>query len=214
MGKTVIDYMTNLGYRQGDKLYSTIFGVVKLVRIEKEGEPFEIIIEDCHGDNYHHNEDGIWFNHIEGECTLWPDDTCRDWGSAPPLEHEMKYRVYDYVIYKNRPVEIVATESYGQEVTKVRILGTDIVERPDCDVVKTERFDKKLYQPYDKVIVRCNEQDVWRPETVSYVYENTDGTVSVFLQGGIKQKALYIAPYDYTTNYLIGNRSNAPKYFL
>lgn len=26
MGKTVIDYMTDLGYRQGDKLYSTIFG--------------------------------------------------------------------------------------------------------------------------------------------------------------------------------------------
>ena len=209
---SVLEYIINLGYREGDKLYSTIFGCVDLISFDYEGD--EIVVEDIVGNTYVYSSDGVWREHIVGECTLWPDDTCRDWGSAPAIEHEKKYNVYDYLTYNNKPVEIVATESYGEEVTKVRILGSDIVVCPEYDVVKTEHFDKKLYRPYDKVIVRCNDSEVWHPETVSYVDVDTDGNISVFLQGSIQRKALEIVPYDYTTEQLIGSRNNAPKYFL
>ena len=63
---------------EGTKLYSPIFGDVKLVKVHNNGNyPIEVRLSDNALDSF--TKDGRIFADYDGECTLFPSKDQRDW---------------------------------------------------------------------------------------------------------------------------------------
>ena len=64
---------------KGTKLYSTIFGEVKLHEVRYGIDIYTICIENKAGCQYWLTSDGRYANRFDGECTLFPSREQRDW---------------------------------------------------------------------------------------------------------------------------------------
>ena len=67
---------------KGTKLYSTIYGEVKLTMIGYGTYP--IGLENSSGDNLWATKDGKFIDDLNGECTLFPSKNQRDWSKFNP----------------------------------------------------------------------------------------------------------------------------------
>ena len=73
---------------------------------------------------------------------------------------------------------------------------------------KKDKFDPKILQPFDKVLV-CNcDGDIWRCSIFSHIY-GKDNLPSVC--NGIGYK--YCIPYNDDTKHLVGTTDEAPEYY-
>lgn len=64
---------------RGTKLYSTVFGEVKLDEVDNNNVCIERI-----GEIFRLTSDGRMYSCSEGECTLFPSRTQRDWSKFKP----------------------------------------------------------------------------------------------------------------------------------
>ena len=64
---------------KGTKLYSTIFGEVKLHEVRYGIDIYTICIENKAGGQYWLTSDGRYADRFDGECTLFPSREQRDW---------------------------------------------------------------------------------------------------------------------------------------
>lgn len=105
---------------KGTKLYSPLFGEVKLFRVDKRrGYPIDVI--DCNGNGKSFTEFGVYFaNHPDAECLLFPSKECRTWeGWTLPVEHEFK--VGDWVVRKDG--ETFYGGNYAEQITLIEVDG-------------------------------------------------------------------------------------------
>lgn len=72
---------------------------------------------------------------------------------------------------------------------------------------KKERFDPKTLQPYDRVIVRSHDEDIWTCDLFSHIYFNFIYTCT----GGCGYKQCI--PYNDDTKHLVGTTDEAPEYY-
>lgn len=70
---------------KGTKLYSTVFGEVKLEEV-KENSKYPIMVKPKIGGFESFTSSGRWMENYDGECTLFPSKEQRDWSKFKPKQ--------------------------------------------------------------------------------------------------------------------------------
>ena len=71
--------------QKGTKLYSTVFGEVKLEEV-KENSKYPIMVKPKIGGFESFTSSGRWMENYDGECTLFPSKEQRDWSKFKPKQ--------------------------------------------------------------------------------------------------------------------------------
>lgn len=140
---------------KGTKLYLTIWGEVKLKKVENDTYP--IGVENSMGHRFWLTQDGKYIFGSEGECVLFPSKDQRDWS---------KFKL------------------------------------------KKPKFDPKTLQPFDKVLVRDAEGELWRCAFYSHKRENDDKYATTNYWG-----FRCCIPYNIDTKHLAVTTKEAPEFY-
>ena len=73
---------------------------------------------------------------------------------------------------------------------------------------KVERFNPKTFEPFDKVLVREDDEDCWIPTFISYFDRWLKKIITVSDQAYSR-----VIPYNDDTKHLIGTCDEAPEYY-
>lgn len=74
--------------------------------------------------------------------------------------------------------------------------------------LKKKKFDPKMLKPFDKVLVRDNNEIKWKIDFFSHYQEN------IYLQYRcIGNSYKYCIPYNYETKHLVGTNKEAPNFY-
>ena len=85
---------------KGTKLYSTVFGEVKLEEV-KENSKYPIMVNPKIGGSESFTSSGRWMDNYDGECTLFPSKEQRDWSKFKPKQPKFDpntLQVFDKVL--------------------------------------------------------------------------------------------------------------------
>ena len=74
---------------------------------------------------------------------------------------------------------------------------------------KKERFDPKTLQPFDKVLVRDNNDNKWECSLFSRIINHESFPFKCVSSGAFR----YCIPYNEDTKHLVGTYKEAPKYY-
>ena len=125
----------------GTKLYSTLCGEVKLIRVEKFKDAYPIGIKNSRGDTFWLTQDGKYVYGFDGECVLFPSKDQHDWNkfTAP--------------WYKK--------EKFDHKTLEEKFDHKTLEEKFDHKTLE-EKFDHKTLKD-DKVLVRGYNSTSWGP---------------------------------------------------
>ena len=73
---------------------------------------------------------------------------------------------------------------------------------------KKEKFDPKTLKPFDKILVRDEEYQLWRYNFFSYIHKGITYSYVATNLGYI-----FCIPYNEETKHLIGTNDEAPEYY-
>lgn len=176
---------------KGMKLYSSIYGEVKLSRINDDGN-FPIIVETVMGDSRTFTKEGrLHLNYPDAECLLFPSSEMRDWTKF--------FKRGDVVIKNGGGMAAIfdgwANDTYTEFNTTINLYcDNNTGEEEVCDTflfrkateMERKRFIEKAerafngkynpetlkvepvnptcpFKPFDKVLVRNYDTDEWLP---------------------------------------------------
>ena len=74
--------------------------------------------------------------------------------------------------------------------------------------LKKERFDPKILNPFDRVLVRDSRDEKWRCEFFSYIRD-----YAAFPYVSIATCYKFCIPYNNDTKHLVGTTKEAPEYY-
>ena len=74
---------------------------------------------------------------------------------------------------------------------------------------KKEKFDPKTLKPFDKVLVKLSNDDVWIADFFSY-YDKLEKYMKYVC---ITHLAVFCIPYNDDTKHLLGTNKEAPEYY-
>ncbi len=104
----------------GTKLYSTVFGEVELVEIKK-GYLQPIGLRCLDGDLMYIGVDGRLFPSYDGECTLFPSRTQRDWAKFERFWDKPKVEKFD--VNTLQPFDKVLVRNYNNRIWEPDFFG-------------------------------------------------------------------------------------------
>ena len=194
---------------KGTKLYSTIFGEVKLYKV-KDNNTYPIGIEDKEGVQSWLTSNGKFMERFDGECILFPSREQRDWSKFK--DKKPKFKVGDRIRHKETnkddvyEISKVYDDSYG-------IAGfTWMIYKKYQDQYELvpNKFDPNTLKPFDKVLVRDDRNEKWQCSLFSYININDDIYYPyVAINTGYK----CCIPYNEETKHLLGTTKEAPEYY-
>ena len=74
---------------------------------------------------------------------------------------------------------------------------------------KKEKFDPKTLKPFDKVLVKLSNDDIWIADFFSYYYKLEKYMKYVC----VTHLAVFCIPYNDDTKHLLGTNKEAPEYY-
>lgn len=76
---------------------------------------------------------------------------------------------------------------------------------------KKNKFDPKVLQPYDRVLVKDNNSiSSWRCSFYSHTKKETEG---IYKYATSDNSYMYCIPYNNVTKHLVGTKEEAPEYY-
>ena len=185
---------------KGMKLYSPICGEVKFNEIDIDNERHPIALKSCRG-TINFAEDGHFCAAYDtAECMLFPSSEMRDWtrffkrGDVVIKNGGGMAAVFDgwandtYTEF-NTAVNLYCDNNTGEEVCTTLLFRKATEEERNQFIEKVERILKGKYnpdtlqvepvkpmcpfKPFDKVLVRDNEGQLWKANYFSH-YEEDD----------------------------------------
>ena len=206
---------------EGWKFYSTIFGDDTCVSNidEYEGNPCPITIYHSKlgkSASYKIARNGHPFAEGCGECCLFPSREMRDWSkfSAYWYKNENlikpKFKVGDIIRHKEKnkndvyKISEVYDDFYGIDGFNWGIY----IKYQDQYELVPNKFDPKTLKPFDKVLVRDNNDLVWEIDIYSHRYYNTPHPYRC-----ITNIYKYCIPYNDDTKHLIETAEEAPEFY-
>lgn len=75
---------------------------------------------------------------------------------------------------------------------------------------KKEKFNPKTLNPFDKVLVKCNNSESWKVQLFSHIIEDDKICPYVCISYNYK----YSIPYNNDTKHLVGTNEEAPEYYI
>ena len=120
------------------------------------------------------------------------------------------------------PVKVRRTDGYNAYYTKEGQYSIDfpasclLWPSKDCrdwskftaPWYKKEKFDPKILQPYDKVLVRDGNDDIWECSLFSHIIKHVS-----FPYKCVGNAFVYCIPYNDDTKHLVGTTDEAPEYY-
>lgn len=212
---------------KGTKLWTPIFGNVSLYKIHGLHE--ESIIEVCTAcsGTWSFTKDGKIKSRDEAqaEMTLFPSKALKDWSKFAWKEGDILENTSDSVLPRYLTFKGYVDDEYTTfEATKGIITSgilttysiqdtlsyTKIEDEERVHTVK-EKIDELLreikdanspdhtFQPFDKVLVRDDEQDYWKPTL--FGFKEDDGAFPYITLSGCYAQCI---PYNEETKHLLG----------
>ena len=143
----------------GTKLYLTLCGEVKLIKVENDTYP--ICVENSNGDRFWLTQDGKYISVFDGECILFPSKDQKDWSKFSAPWH------------------------------------------------KKEKFDPKTLRPFEKVLTRDRDDNMWKCGFFSHIGDEYNRFPYITITSCYK----CCIPYNDDTKHLIGTTDEAPEYY-
>lgn len=79
----------------------------------------------------------------------------------------------------------------------------------ECPKPKVERFDPKTFQPFDRMLVRDGDDDIWRCDFFERLKkEGCSSPVAALFASW-----MFCIPYNDDTKHLLGTTDEAPEYY-
>lgn len=103
---------------KGTKLYSTVFGEVKLEEV-KENSKYPIMVKPKIGGFESFTSSGRWMENYDGECTLFPSKEQRDWSKFKPKQPKFDpntLQPFDKVLVRDDKVESWMCDIYSHKL--------------------------------------------------------------------------------------------------
>lgn len=201
---------------KGTKLYSTIYGDVELEKVYLKDDEYPIEIKIGEGsDMTYVANDGRLLGDFPGECTLFPSKDQRDWSKFKTKKP--KFKVGDKIVNIPRKyMGALGTQGIISKVTDDKYIFTNgnyifISNQGSWELVhdKKPKFDPKTFQPFDKVLGRCNNQQLWLCDLYSYSSRIDDPYRHRCVRSGYK----YCIPYNDDTKHLVATKEEAPEFY-
>ena len=79
----------------------------------------------------------------------------------------------------------------------------------ECPKAKPERFDPETFQPFDRMLVRDEDDDIWRCD----FFERLKKEGCSFPVAALFASWMFCIPYNDDTKHLIGTDQEAPEYY-
>ena len=181
----------------GTKLYSSVHGEVELEEVHLDSKPdypIEVRLSNNSLDCF--TTDGRLFAEYNGECMLFPSREQHDWSKFNPNQ-------------TNQPESEEWCES--QEITKWAYISDPLSKQP--------KFDPKILQPFDKVLVRDSDETTlvgdlnetrWKCALYSHEIENKYSPCKYVTTDS---PYMYCIPYNDDTKHLVGTTDEAPEFY-
>ena len=212
---------------KGMKLYSPICGEVKFNEIDIDNERHPIALKSCRG-TINFAEDGHFCAAYDtAECMLFPSSEMRDWtkffkrGDVVIKDGGGMAAVFDgwandtYTEF-NTTVNLYCDNNTGEEEVCTTLLFRKATEEERNQFIeKVELILKGKYnpdtlqvepvkptcpfKPFDKVLARDNDEQVWRANYFSHYSNDPD-----YHYTGINGLYRYCFPYNEHTAHLLG----------
>lgn len=90
---------------EGTELYTTMFGKVLFVYIDKADKYFPIHVELQDGGTRALTSEGKYSTWLDSECVLFPSKENRDWLTFNPQKKEYKFKPFDKVLVRDSASE-------------------------------------------------------------------------------------------------------------
>ena len=153
-------------------------------------------------------------------------DCPKGWKFWSPLFGEVKF---DHIVFNrieiecvglHRIVEFDLTGKYIIEISENNgtCFSSECLLFPSKDQIdwskftapwyKKEKFDPNTLQPYDKVLVRDCNDDVWGCSLFSHITKHEN-----FPYRCVGSSFAYCIPYNEDTKHLVGTNDEAPEYY-
>jgi len=202
------------GCPKGTPLYSTIHGDVKFESID-EGEIHPIRVSHIDDNELEGNasftSDGRYFGmYSNAECVLFPSKDCRDWSQFKPRQ---KFQKGDHIVWNSEKGELLTTYS-GEKCNDYFVLN-DLRHNgmtwhaQKNDVTKIDKFDPKLFETGDAVLVRDLKDEEWEYAIFSHITTMACDRYFV-VSCTLKNKCI---PYNVETKHLVGTTDDAPEFY-
>ena len=207
---------------RGWKFYSLIYGEVEFDTIINN-DTYPIIFITNRNGPISVTSNGKHVKLFDGECILFPSKDQRDWSkfTAPWYNNEEsikpKFKVGDKIRHKetnkNAVYEIskVYDDSYG-------IAGFTWVlymKYQDQYELVPNKFDPKTLKPFDKVLVKNDDDITWVAALFSHIIEFHDEvTGNDYLESVTSYcTSSFCIPYNDDTKHLVGTEDEAPEFY-
>ena len=157
---------------EGTKLYSPLFGEVKLKCANLNITEYPIAIIAKNGDSLLFDKYGRYFNSDrfpDAECLLFPSKDYRTWQGWTPCV-EPKFKVGDKAL-DDMKIVTVKDVVYDQKYKEYRYsVGSYWVFESALKPYKSH-YDIANFNPFDKVLVRVGNKSRWTCDFFSYYHK-------------------------------------------
>lgn len=201
--------------KEGDELYSTLYGKVTLKEIGARENIYPIVVKTPTGANAAFSCCGQ-FSPLEpdGECILFPSQECRDWDEYVRLKEDVKAKVGDHVWYDGD--QCIIMEIIGEEVDIAHVIYGCRNRVFLKDLTIADKFDHTKLCTFDRVLVRDTDSDYWKANIFSHISskKETCGIESNYYKYSCVHDAYCkCIPYNDETKHLVGTDDKAPEFY-
>lgn len=207
---------------KGTKLWSPLLGKVELGSVKYSNKTCPIFVEGINGAIYSFTRNGHYYTVEGAEMLLFPSKDMRDWSKffkeGDVLENTTDNVFPKYVIFKkfvdDKYTTFEATNGIvlDDEPLKYSIQNTlsySKVEDKDKALEIKKRIKKIIakkssvpeLQPFDKVLVRDDKEQVWMPTLFGFFCKNKG---EAFPYETVHGPYNYCIPYNEKTKHLLG----------
>lgn len=188
---------------KGTKLYSPIYGEVELSQICKNFYKYSIIVETVTGNSLSFAKDGrLYIQYLDAECLLFPSSEMRDWtkffkrgdvvikngvgmaavfdGWANDTYTEFNTTINLYCDGNTCEEEVCDTLLFRKATGEERKQFIEKAEehyngKYNPETLQVEPIKPECpFKPFDKVLVRNNDEMVWKADYFSHYKDNND----------------------------------------
>lgn len=183
---------------KGTKLYSPAFGDVILEEIRQDY--IRVRTNNIKREFY---SDGRYY--ANGECMLFPSRKNKDWSKFGVKPASLKFKVGDIIHksgYSHYTIKAIEEDRYRMKNDFFLMF----IDQNEWEITK---FDIKSLKPFDKVLVRDNNDSPWFTNFYSHYRKES----SRFCYGCSNTNYAQCIPYNDETKHLVGTKEPCPEYY-
>lgn len=210
----------------GEKFYSSVCGDIiyngyGISRTDDKEVYLKFYLFGCEEEEIYYKINGRLFRFPNGPISLFPSEKQQNWDIWIDANNEKlnSIQVSDYVVTEVISKYLDGTSEHREKVWKVINIHGNTAELLSCccdfdlDEEKTDNvkqinvFKPEYFEPFDNVLVRDYDGDVWNTGIYSHYDEDKNDYI-------VNSRAYYnCIPYNLETRKLVGTTKDCPDFY-